>query len=91
MTELEEWYHANCLRVERLGVDLSVPSSKPVQHIDGKCGRYMFRFIDRGDRRADIEIMDATSGAVMKHNLDDSTTVNSVYDRVIEFIVELAQ
>ena len=92
MTELEEWYHENRLRVEKMGIELSLPPGRLNQYIDGEYGRYMFRFIDRGNLKADIEIIDAVSGETVYHNLGASSVAcRSIYDAAIDFIAGLAQ
>ncbi len=92
MSELEKWYRENHLRAEERGLKLSLSPQNPPGYVDGECGRYMFRFIDRGRLAPDIEIMDVESGETVEHNLVmPDAKQHSIFDAAIDFISELAR
>jgi hypothetical protein len=91
MTKLEEWYCEASPRVEGMGIVLSVPASRPMHYIDGEYGRYIFRFIDRESKTPDIEIIDSVSGDAIRHGLDNLTAADAIFDRAIDFIVQLGR
>jgi hypothetical protein len=91
MNELEKWYQANRMSVEKKGVTLSLPLEQSHHYIDGNYDRYMFRFIDRGHQAPDIEIVNIDSAKTVKHGLDLSNAdISSIYDSAIDFIVGLS-
>lgn len=90
-SDLERWYRENHARVEGLGFKFTVPLEKPVEYIDGVCGRYMFRFIDRRKFTPDIEIIDTISSEKVEHNLPmPHQNRYSIFDIAIDFICKLS-
>lgn len=90
MNNLEKWYWEKGPSAEAKGINIDTPSGIDAQYLDGKYGRYMFRFIDRGNLIPDVEIMDSVSGRTIEHNLIFTCEAGrSIYDAAIDLILNL--